>query len=63
MRALIERAEAITKATLSHRVSAIADAWHGHGVRVTADADSVAIEGKGIRRRRLTDLRFVGLGR
>lgn len=63
MRALIERVEALTRATLSHRVNEIADAWHERGVRVTADADSVTIEGKGLGRRRLTDLRFVGLCR
>lgn len=63
MRALVEQAEALASATIKRRVDALADAWREHGVRVTTDAGSVTIEGKGLGTRRLTDLRFVGLGR
>ena len=63
MRALQERAEALARAAQKRRLERVSQEWRELGLRVTADTDSVTIEASGLGRRRLSDLRFVGVSR
>lgn len=63
MRALRERADALARVAQKRRLEQVAQEWREPGVRVTADADSVTVEARDLGRRRLSDFRFVGIGR
>ena len=63
MRALLDRAAALARTEQKRTVDQMAEAWRDvAGVRVTAGASDVVIEGRGLRWRRLSDpmLRFIG---
>jgi hypothetical protein len=63
VRALLERAEALARSAQKRRVDQIAQEWRDRGLKVSATVPDVTIEGRNLARRRLSDLRFVGVGR